>query len=103
MLGRATADLDAAVAEGMERQFLAVSEVGLQELLEGGFGEFGLQGDEALLAGVVDHESSVVGLQGADFCEEVGVAGEVDLVELVLIDEVDGYFLEVLIGSPVLL
>lgn len=86
----------------MEGQFLVVPEVGLEELFEGGLGELGLEGDETLLAGMIDHQFSVVGLEGGYLLQEVGVAGEVDLVELVLVYEVDGHLLQVLVGSAVL-
>ena len=70
--------------------------------MEACFGELRLQRYEALLPGMVDHQSSVVLLQGRDLFEQLLVACHIHIEENVLIDKVLCYLLEIVEGCAVL-
>jgi hypothetical protein len=88
-------DFDALVGEGVERQFL-IAEVGLQELLEGGLGEFSLQRHVLAALGVVDQQRTLLG----NFLQ-LGVAAQLHLEEQILVDEVYCNLLQVVVRRPV--
>jgi hypothetical protein len=85
----------------MEWQFFVVFQVSLQELLKGGFRKFSLKRHVRFIFGVIHQQSSIIFTENLYLFSEMGVAPEVDLVELVLVDEVDGDVFEVIISSSV--
>lgn len=87
----------------MKWQFFVVFQVGPQELLEGRFRKLSLKRHVRFIFGVIHQQPSIIFTEDLYLFSETGIALEVDLVELVLIDEVDGDVFEVIISSSVCL